>query len=144
MWVFVQIIDTKSIFIHWSFNYICWVPAIYQVLRVFGNRQIRNPLDFFWEGCLKHWETLPVAKDLFYLPPGEIDTLVVELPSKIAEIMISLLRYNDCLPSSLKIQSPDLFQKFIVMRLTFDAFCRNDLWSLFLFMAVSPTMLQVI
>ena len=140
----MQIIDTKNIFIHWSFNYICWVPATYQVLRVLGNRQIRNPLHFFWEGCLKHWETLPVTKDLLYLPPGEIDTLVVKLPSKIAEIMISLLRYNDFLPNSLKIQSPDLFQKFIMMCLTFDAFCRNDLWSLFLFMAVSPTMLQVI
>ena len=101
----MQIIDTKNIFIHWSFNYICWVPATYQVLRVLGNRQIRNPLHFFWEGCLKHWETLPVTKDLLYLPPGEIDTLVVKLPSKIAEIMISLLRYNDFLPNSLKIQS---------------------------------------
>lgn len=48
--------------------------------------------------------------------------------------MISLLRHTGCLPNTLKIQSTDLFQKFIMMLLTFDAFCRNDLWSLFLFL----------
>lgn len=58
--------------------------------------------------------------------------------------MISLLRHSGCLPNTLKIQSPDLFQKFITMLLTFGAFCRNDLWSLFFFMVVSPTRLQEI